>query len=211
MRRGIPGETYLGNLCRKGHEFEGSGKTLRHKAGHCAECNKAARIRRAAEFPDQASAAAERKKLRDAKRRPRKPVPRPPMTPDRRREIGRNSKRKFRKTQPQRHKEYSREYYKRNSLKISIRNRVWRAMKLQGVKKVLTVKGYGIDIPGIIAHIGPCRGVRSEWHIDHIKPLCLFDFSDPAQVYEAFKPSNHQWLTASENLRKHAKYEQASR
>lgn len=210
MRRGVPGDTYLGSLCRRGHDFEGTGKTLRHKAGHCAECNKEARKRRSLQFPEAAALALGRKKIRDAKRRPRGPVPRPPMTPERRREILRNSKRKIRKNQPERCKEYARQYYKRNSLKINIRNRVLRAMNQQGVKKVITVSGYGIDIPGIIAHIGPCPGPRNEWHIDHIKPLCLFDFSDPYQVVAAFSPSNHQWLTASENLRKNAKYEPAS-
>lgn len=60
----------------------------------------------------------------------------------------------------------------------------------------------GIDWPAICAKLGRCPGPRRQWHIDHIRPLASFDWHDPETPARAFAPENHQWLTASENLRK---------
>ncbi len=68
--------------------------------------------------------------------------------------------------------------------------------------KVLTSKIYGIDFEGIIKHLGACPGNRADYHIDHIKPLSKFDFTDLEQIKQAFAPENHQWLTAEENMSK---------
>lgn len=64
---------------------------------------------------------------------------------------------------------------------------------------------YGIDYDAIFRHIGPCPGERADYHIDHIRPLCLFDFDDPEQVRLAFAPENHQWLRKKDNLAKHCR------
>lgn len=45
------------------------------------------------------------------------------------------------------------------------------------------------------------------WHVDHIKPLALFDLSDPEQVKVAFHFSNLQPMWAKDNLSKGAKFE----
>jgi hypothetical protein len=71
--------------------------------------------------------------------------------------------------------------------------------------KVGRSKDYGIDWQAIFEHIGPCPGPLSDYHIDHIIPLSMFDHDDPEQVRQAWAPENHQWLSATENLRKHAK------
>ena len=68
--------------------------------------------------------------------------------------------------------------------------------------KIWKSKKYGIDYSKIIEYLGSCPGNRVEYHIDHIKPLSLFDFNDPKQVRQAFAPMNHQWLTVKENLQK---------
>jgi hypothetical protein len=53
---------------------------------------------------------------------------------------------------------------------------------------------------------------RSKYHIDHIRPLCSFTFVNEdgteniEQIQEAFRPENHQWLLAEENLKKNGKY-----
>ena len=45
-----------------------------------------------------------------------------------------------------------------------------------------------------------------EWHIDHIKPLSLFDLNDIEQQKQAFHYTNQQPLWAIDNLKKGAKY-----
>jgi hypothetical protein len=50
---------------------------------------------------------------------------------------------------------------------------------------------------------------RSGWHIDHIKPKCLFDHTDPVQVKECWSLNNLQPLWATNNLRKGGRYDQS--
>lgn len=45
------------------------------------------------------------------------------------------------------------------------------------------------------------------WHVDHIKPLSLFDLGDEEQLKEACHYSNLQPLWAEDNIRKSNKYE----
>ena len=44
------------------------------------------------------------------------------------------------------------------------------------------------------------------WHIDHIKPLCLFNLTDQEQLKQACHYTNLQPLWAKENLKKSGKY-----
>ena len=61
---------------------------------------------------------------------------------------------------------------------------------------------YGINYKEIIEHLKPFPKDISGYHIDHIKPLCSFDLTDPEQIKEAFAPENHQWLLAEDNRKK---------
>jgi len=47
---------------------------------------------------------------------------------------------------------------------------------------------------------------HGEWHIDHIKPCCSFDLTDPKQQKECFHYSNLQPLWAVDNLKKGGKF-----
>lgn len=84
-----------------------------------------------------------------------------------------------------------------------LRNRLRNAfIRFSQNGKVSPAREYEIDYQAIFHHIGPCPGKRDEWHIDHIQPLCSFNFDDPEQIKKAFAPENHQWLPATENVKK---------
>ena len=192
----------LGVLCRRGHDHEMTGKSLRYTSGHCVTCFRDARALRFARNPEAMEKERMRQKTRDAAR-PRVGK-KEKMTIDQRRAMVRLSKAKARSERHEETKRADREYYQKNSLRIRIRNRVSKALRSQGIKKVMTVDGYGIDVAAIIAHIGPCPG--PDWHIDHLRPLAWFDLSDPNELMAAFSPENHQWLPAFENMKKGARY-----
>lgn len=44
------------------------------------------------------------------------------------------------------------------------------------------------------------------WHIDHIRPVSSFDYSDPEQAKAAFHYTNLQPMWAADNIRKGAKW-----
>lgn len=46
------------------------------------------------------------------------------------------------------------------------------------------------------------------WEVDHIRPCCSFDLTDPKQAMECFHYTNLQPLTRLENLKKGKTYEQ---
>jgi hypothetical protein len=48
---------------------------------------------------------------------------------------------------------------------------------------------------------------RNQWHVDHIKPLCAFDLTDPEQQALAFHYSNLQPLWALDNMRKGGRWQ----
>ncbi|WP_225783351.1 HNH endonuclease signature motif containing protein [Xenophilus sp. Marseille-Q4582] len=102
-------------------------------------------------------------------------------------------------------RERGRDRYRREVLLTRLRNRLRKAFVAFSVSGKQAASSEYADFMAIIRHLGPCPGPLGEWEIDHIKPLCSFDFSDPEQVRAAFHPTNHQWLTAEQNRRKHAK------
>ncbi len=69
----------------------------------------------------------------------------------------------------------------------------------------MSSKEYGVDYKAIIRHLKPFPEHISNFHIDHIKPLCSFDLTNPSEVKKAFSPENHQWLLAEDNLKKGVK------
>lgn len=78
--------------------------------------------------------------------------------------------------------------------------------------KIMSSKKYGIDYESIINHLKPFPEDTSRYHIDHIKPLCSFNFinkdgsTNLEEVKKAFAPENHQWLTIHENMSKGGRY-----
>lgn len=190
-------DTYLGELCRTGHDHEGSGMSLRYRSGHCTECKKVlgrqydreryAKRRANPKFLANAAKYSSENKQRASK-----------LASEKRRE---NSE--WAKTKDRRNTAYQRGRRKTDSQYNALqrlRVRFSNAMIRYGEGKEMTSNEYGIDYIAIIEHLGPCPGDRSEYHIDHIRPLCSFDLTSHDQVREAFSPKNHQWLTAKDNM-----------
>jgi len=65
---------------------------------------------------------------------------------------------------------------------------------------------YPVNYQSIIEHLKPIPINRHDYHIDHIKPLKLFDLSKECEIKKAFIPENHQWLLKKENWSKAAKF-----
>lgn len=72
--------------------------------------------------------------------------------------------------------------------------------------KLYKSKDYGIDYKKIVEHLKPFPENLSGYHIDHIRPLCSFDLTNPEEVKKAFAPENHQWLLEFDNKSKGGRY-----
>jgi hypothetical protein len=186
---------------------------MRDKRGHCIECRLLERRAKEAVpgFKERQSELhairiannqeAYKKKTRERMAKRRK------IYLEEEREKGRLFRQRERLLNPEKVRIYAREYYKRNSIKIRLRNRLYRALKdYMAGGKVKSSSKYGINYVAIIIYLGPQPTGFDKWHIDHIRPLSSFDFNDPQQIKEAFSPQNHQWLKARDNLIKHDKY-----
>lgn len=113
---------------------------------------------------------------------------------------------------------WSRERIKSNveyKLQRNLRNRLWYILKRgEEKRKGSAVRDLGCTVaelkiylekqfkPGMTWKNYSYRG----WHIDHKKPLMLFDLSDRKQFLKAFNYKNLQPLWMKENLSKSAKY-----
>lgn len=108
------------------------------------------------------------------------------------------------------HKKYRRKYFRERFLSDKpffithkLRNLLYLALKLYSTTgKIKTSKEYGIDWEAVINHLKPFPKDIQNYHIDHIIPLSRFDFNNPEHIKKAFSPSNHQWLTAMDNMEK---------
>ena len=80
------------------------------------------------------------------------------------------------------------------------------------IKKYQSSMDFGCSIDELCLHIesmfldGMTWDNHGKWHIDHIKPCCAFDLTDPKQQQECFHYSNLQPLWAVDNLKKNGKY-----
>lgn len=223
------GEKILGTLCKRGHDYNGTGKSLRYKCGHgpCVECVTINALRYRNTNPDRCREVKKQYRIKN-------------------REIQNQWHRNHYAANIERIKAQHKKYYQRNKEKAAERRRRRfnrdrdvmyqyhnKYVKMQRINntqfaiairlrdlvsqaferytktgKIMTSKKYGIDYAGIIAHLGPhpnTLGIKGDFHIDHIIPVSFFDLNDLDQVRIAFAPSNHRWLPASENRLKSSK------
>jgi len=88
-------------------------------------------------------------------------------------------------------------------IKENLRSQLWHYFKKYSLLgKVTHANKYGIDYQAIIEHLKPFPDDISKYHIDHIIPLSLFNFSINEEIKLAFSPNNHRWISASENISK---------
>lgn len=101
-----------------------------------------------------------------------------------------------------------------NKIAMRMRKRLWSALKTN-VKADKTFNLVGCSTEHLIQYLESkfLPGMswdnygKSGWHVDHIKPLALFDLSDKAQQNLAFHYTNLQPLWWRDNLSKGDKYE----
>jgi len=99
-----------------------------------------------------------------------------------------------------------------NRIKANLRSRLSRAVKRQ-LKGGSAVKDLGCSIGELRSHLedkfteGMSWDNYGKWHIDHIKPLDIFDLTNSEDLKVACHYSNLQPLWATDNLSKGAKYD----
>lgn len=132
-------------------------------------------------------------------------------------EVRRKATARYRKRHPEKARESFNKWRKTNvqgNIAHRLRARLWDALKNAGVaKKGRTIDWLGCSIAELMQRLefqfkpGMSWDNRSEWHIDHIRPLSSFDLTDPEQLKQACHYTNLQPLWASENFQKGAKWD----
>lgn len=210
---------YLGKLCIRGHDYNGTGKNLRYKSNsNCVECriyygttDAGKESRRKYYKRNKVDIQREKRidyiKNRDSVRKRSKEYYIANIQKARERQKLYYYKNKdkivaYQKIYEKKQRENNSQSAIRNRLRKRI-NHALREYSLTG--KIMSSIKYGIDYGAIIAHLGPhpnTLGIKGKYEIDHILPLSSFDLNDPKQIKLAFAPENHQWLLAHLNRSK---------
>lgn len=88
------------------------------------------------------------------------------------------------------------------AIQIRMRDRLRDAIRFYNATGKFRPSHDYMNYKAIIKKLGPCPGKRAMWHIDHIKPLCKFNFTHTKEIKKAFAPNNLRWLLAKDNLKK---------
>ena len=97
-------------------------------------------------------------------------------------------------------------------LSIYLRTRLNKALK-GNYRNGSAVRDLGCTIPELVIHLekqfqeGMFLDNHGEWHIDHKKPLSMFDLTDREQLLQACHYTNLQPMWALDNIKKNNKYE----
>jgi hypothetical protein len=94
-----------------------------------------------------------------------------------------------------------------------LRDRVRKVLKRgKGVRAGSAIRDLGCSLVCFKAFIegqfdpGMSWENYGRWHLDHVKPLAIFDLSDRSQFLDAVHWTNYQPLWAKDNLRKGARH-----
>jgi hypothetical protein len=118
---------------------------------------------------------------------------------------------KWRKSTPEKRLKENRRIAACNPIASGLRTRI--GVAIRGVAKAgSAVRDLGCTISEFKTYIaamftpGMSWDNWGEWHLDHIKPLALFDLSDREQFLQACHYTNYQPLWAADNHAKGARY-----
>lgn len=224
------GEKILGTLCRRGHDYNGIGESLRYRRnrqggqGGCVECLAITALRNREANPERYREVKEQYRIKNRKRQnqwakdhyaaniERIKAEHKKYYQKNKEKVLARQLRRFNEDRSARYRKYN-EYKKiqlanntQFGIGLRLRSLVSQAFrKYTKTGKIMISSKYGIDYKAIIAHLGPhpnTLGIKGDFHIDHIVPVSFFDLNDLDQVRIAFAPSNHRWLLASENRSK---------
>ena len=150
--------------------------------------------------------------------------------------VGKDKLERFPRPEGMTKKEYNQMYYQQNKerIKENSKKSLYRRMEedvgfliLQRCRKRLydavkgcvksdrTIRLIGCHPDELVTHLekqfeeGMTWENYGEWHIDHIKPCALFDFTKEEHQRKCFHYSNLQPLWAEDNLSKGARYEES--
>lgn len=87
------------------------------------------------------------------------------------------------------------EYYLRHTITSLLRL----SLRKRHISKKL-FREYGIDVSSILSVIGKKPG--GDYHLDHILPQSVFDYSDPFHIWACNHERNLRWLDGGENCSK---------
>ncbi len=95
----------------------------------------------------------------------------------------------------------------------SLRGRLIQALKhAKTIKSNKTMEYVGCSKEELISHLeskfteGMSWENYGKWHIDHIKPVCLFDLTKNEEIFKMMNYSNLQPLWAKDNRVKNKKF-----
>lgn len=93
-------------------------------------------------------------------------------------------------------------------IKLRLRIRTRSAVKKYITKGLLPNKvDKQINYKKVCEHLNKTKPDNwQEYHIDHIKPLCSYDLTNPEELKAANHYTNLQWLTPFENMSKGGRY-----
>ena len=120
----IPDNKYLGSLCKRGHDYEGTGKSLRYASGECFKCQHERRVEyfhKPQNKKHQQEYNREYRQRPESKERHREYVQKPEVV-ERQREYQREWRRK--PENKEYHRKYSRKYYHKPEVKERQRERM---------------------------------------------------------------------------------------
>jgi hypothetical protein len=203
----IPENKYLGVLCKRGHDWNDTGKSLRYKGKVCCECVKERGLKRNKEHPEYIA------------------------------NYRQNNKEKFIRANKKyrlNNKEYINKYRKINKSKINEKRKSYRNLRIRADTKYKlnsniaclirhSLKGnknghhweniVGYTLKDLKKHLkkhfkkGMTWKNYGEWHIDHIIPIKVFNFDsfDQIDFKRCWALNNLQPLWAKENMIKREK------